>query len=787
MEKSRNITGKNRRPPTIFPPHTPLYFDYNATTPVDSLVSSAMMPYITSMWGNPSSSHYYGKGPKQAVELARRQIAKAVNAESFDTITFTSGGTESANWAITGTVSIFKKEYDELVLNGVLPRYSIPHIITSAIEHPCVLKVCEYLEETKQCELTVIPVNEKGVVDVRDVLTSVKPTTCLITIMHANNEVGSIQPIPEISRALKATIPEGIRPLLHTDASQSLGKIPVDIDVLGVDFLTIAGHKLYAPKGIGALYMSTDIGKRLNGKPFPLFMHGGGQEKGKRAGTENVMLIAGLGKGAELVTGKDAHAQHVKYEILTQSFLRQLRAKCAGGVKMNGPKNHRFEADEEYANQIILGNIDNDRNYYNGLGNGDGNRGDDNNDIYSASLLRPRNWKRLPNTLSVGFAGLKAKDLIDKTKGKLAFSAAAACHSPTGGEDQGVSAVLRAMGVDINYAKGTVRLSVGRYTTESEIVMASRILSEAANELWGASGRGYYNDSESTTKRQNKTKKSNNNNDYSRKRFNRNNRSSKVKVNNYVMNDNNGNRNNNNSNNNNNNQSRNLPRYMQGTVSSKRMVGMNRRYHEEQRKHVNDDNNRKSNGIRADTKKRSRNKAKTFQTPHPIVYSPSWQTNSLGNGVINSEDNHSNDQGSDTRNNSSRYYNSTERNEMDYFEVDQIGHLHFNDEYNNSNTNLYNSPNNYNISPPTNVRVSIKKIMDTVEKEKRRINNIHYNVIDEIQKQQNTKEEETFGDEEKDDNKRDYAADGLGTNDWRADFDRVLARSRAALFRAQEE
>ena len=150
-------------------------------------------------------------------------------------------------------------------------------------------------------------------------------------------------------------------------------------------------------------------------------MHGGGQEKGKRAGTENVMLIAGLGKGAELVTGKDAHAQHVKYEILTQSFLRQLRAKCAGGVKMNGPKNHRFEADEEYANQIILGNIDNDRNYYNGLGNGDGNRGDDNNDIYSASLLRPRNWKRLPNTLSVGFAGLKSKDLIQKTKGKLAF------------------------------------------------------------------------------------------------------------------------------------------------------------------------------------------------------------------------------------------------------------------------------------------------------------------------------------------------------------------------------
>ena len=121
--------------------------------------------------------------------------------------------------------------------------------------------------------------------------------------------------------------------------------------------MTIAGHKLYAPKGVGALYISSNVEKRLNGKSFPLFGHGGGQESGNRAGTENVILIAGLGKGAELVTGKDMHAYHVKYEILTQSFMRQLRAKCAGGVKMNGPRNHSFEADEEYANQIILGNI----------------------------------------------------------------------------------------------------------------------------------------------------------------------------------------------------------------------------------------------------------------------------------------------------------------------------------------------------------------------------------------------------------------------------------------------
>ncbi len=653
------------------------------------------------------------------------------------------------------------------MLNGVLPSHSIPHVITSAIEHPCVLNVCEYLSEMGHCELTIIPVNEEGVVDVREVLTSVKPTTCLITIMHANNEVGSIQPISELSRALKATLPPGIRPLLHTDASQSLGKIPVDIDVLGVDFLTLAGHKLYAPKGIGVLYISPEIEKRLNGKSIPKFMHGGGQEKGKRAGTENVMLIAGLGKGAELVTGEGAHAQHVKYEILTQIFLRQLRAKCAGGVKMNGPKNHSFNADEEYANQIILDSIDNDSDL-----NNRGNMYSSNNDIYSASLSRPRNWKRLPNTLSVGFAGLRAKDLIEKTKGKLAFSAAAACHSPTGDEDQGVSAVLRAMGVDLDYAKGTVRLSIGRYTTESEIMMASRILSEAANELWGASGRGYYNDSDNNkraTRNKNTLIKKRSNSKrqgYTQSSTRGRTTQGKTTYNNYI--DHNGVNSNNNEANDSSrsfNSTQRLPRYMQGTASSRRMSGINRQYQKAQRKKHNKNKNT------------HRSKSVTnFETPRPVVHSPSWQQDNILTDDTNAFGKSSN-----------QYVHSHDRNmgEMstDYFDDVQQNKKSSinNDTFGESSINLYSSP-NYNGSPPTNVRVSIKKIMDTVEKEKRRENNVQYNVIDEIQLRQSVADD----DEEKHHNKRDYAADGLGNNDWRADFDRVLARSRAALFRAQE-
>ena len=727
--------GSSRRPPTIFPPHTPLYFDYNATTPVDTEVASAMMPYLTSMWGNPSSSHYYGKGPKQAVELARRQLAKAVNAESPKHITFTSGGTESANWAIKGTVSAFKKEFEDLILKGVLPLNSIPHIITSAIEHPCVLKVCEYLCTTGQCELTIVKVNKEGVVDVRDVLTAVKPTTCLVTIMHANNEVGSVQPIPELSRALKATIPEGIRPLLHTDASQSLGKIPVDINVLGVDFLTIAGHKLYAPKGVGALYISSNVEKRLNGKSFPLFMHGGGQESGNRAGTENVILIAGLGKGAELVTGKDMHAYHVKYEILTQSFMRQLRAKCAGGVKMNGPRNHSFEADEEYANQIILGNISDNPHYYDSLGN------DKDEDIYSASLLRPRNWKRLPNTLSVGFAGLLAKDLIEKTRGRLSFSAAAACHSPTGNKDHGVSAVLRAMGVDLNYAKGTVRLSIGRYTTESEVVMASRILSEAANELWGAAGRSHKHKNNITAERHSKPLNSRNHRTNRRQKISTNIYRSTVEERNSNTNSTAAERD----------VTRRLPRYMQSTIASSRNFERSHRQRNRKR-----GKKKAWNANQNEETKPTRYKYSNVNVPQPIVHSPSW------NQSGNQETHYAPDCKDDDH--------------ADFNETEIL--------YGPASQNMYDSPAHDRITkspPPTSIRLSIKKIMKTSEKEKDRVTRIHQDVMNEMQRNNQYSEEHHM--EEK---RRDYAADGIGNDDWRADFDRVLARSRAALIRAQD-
>ncbi|NQT65557.1 MAG: cysteine desulfurase [FCB group bacterium] len=250
----------------------PIYLDYNATTPIDPEVANAMMPFLKQKFGNPSSSHWFGIITRKAVINAREQIADLINCKPEE-IVFTSGGTESNNYALRGY--------------AFANRHKGNHLITSAIEHPAIIEVCKYLEK-HNFKVTYLPVDRNGSVSVKSVKKAITKDTILISIMHANNEVGTIQPISEIAEVANES---GI--CLHTDAAQSLGKITVDVSELDVDLLSIAGHKIYAPKGIGALYIKQGI-------KLEKLMFGAKQENGFRAGTENILGIVGLGKACEI-------------------------------------------------------------------------------------------------------------------------------------------------------------------------------------------------------------------------------------------------------------------------------------------------------------------------------------------------------------------------------------------------------------------------------------------------------------------------------------------------------
>ncbi|SJZ84252.1 cysteine desulfurase family protein [Selenihalanaerobacter shriftii] len=321
-----------------------IYLDYNATTPIDKRVAKAMEPYIYNIYGNPSSSHELGQKAKSAIKKARGQIAELLEATPEEII-FTSGGSESNNTVIKGVAEAYQQQGN--------------HIITSQIEHQAVINVCKYLEK-KGFKITYLPVDRYGMVNVEDVRKAITNKTILITIMHANNEVGTIQPLKEISRIAHE---KGI--LVHTDAAQSVGKISTKVGELGIDFLSIAGHKLYAPKGIGALY----IRKGIDIEPL---IHGASQEFGKRAGTENVIFEVGLGKACELAN-KDLNNGHLKR--LTDHFYDLLV--------------------NEFNNQVTL--------------NG-----------------HPE--KRLPNTLNVSFKGLNGFEVLSQLD-DIAASTGSACHS----------------------------------------------------------------------------------------------------------------------------------------------------------------------------------------------------------------------------------------------------------------------------------------------------------------------------------------------------------------------
>ncbi len=372
-----------------------IYLDYNATTPIDPEVAESMLPYLNEYFGNPSSSHRIGMQAKRAVEKARNQIADLLNCQTYE-IVFTSCGTESNNYAIKGTAFANRSRGN--------------HIITSTIEHPAVTEVCKYLE-TQGFEITYIPVDEFGMVEPRDIETAITSKTTLITIMHANNEVGTIQPIEEIAEIAKKK-----KIIFHTDAAQSIGKITTQVDKLGVDLLSIAGHKLYAPKGIGALYIREEI-------QLEKFMHGGNQEQDFRAGTENVLEIVGLGKACEIAK-RDLEKN--------KQIMKQTRDKL----------------QEELFNEL--------------------------NDI----KLNGHPKKRLPNTLNLSFKNLEA-DYILSTFKNVAASAGAACHAT----DITISPVLEAMNIPIEYAKGTIRFSTGKMTTNEEIEQAVKSIVDVIRRL----------------------------------------------------------------------------------------------------------------------------------------------------------------------------------------------------------------------------------------------------------------------------------------------------------------
>lgn len=324
-----------------------VYFDYNATTPLAPEAAAAMRPFIDEAYGNPSSLHWAGQRARTAIERARNQVASLLQCD-VDEIVFTSGGTEANNAALTG-----------VFFNA--PRDRPPHFIISSVEHPAISNVASFLERLG-VQVTRVPVDRFGLVDPESVQREMRPNTVAVSVMHANNEVGTIQPIREI-----ASIAREHGALMHTDAAQSVGKVPVNVQELGVDLLTVAGHKMYAPQGVGALF----IRKGITLEPF---LHGAGHEAGRRAGTENVLEIVALGAASDLVRNN-----------VDLSAIRKLRDYF---WQLLG---------ERFADRVVLNGHPEDR---------------------------------LPNTLNVNFVDRQGHEILSRIPG-LAASTGSACHEDT--------------------------------------------------------------------------------------------------------------------------------------------------------------------------------------------------------------------------------------------------------------------------------------------------------------------------------------------------------------------
>lgn len=310
-----------------------IYLDNNATTPLDSEVFKEMMPYMTTIYGNPSSIHMAGRKSKSAIEKARDQVAKALNTSASE-IYFTSGGTESDNMAIRGLARALKDKGN--------------HIISSKIEHPAVLNTLEELK-SEGYEITLLDVDKNGFVNLEQLENAITNKTILITIMYANNEIGTIEPIGEICEIAKRH-----NVLFHTDAVQAVGHINIDLQKLGVDALSLSAHKFYGPKGVGALYLK-------KGTPFSKITFGGHQERDRRPGTENTAGIVGLGKAIELAT-VSLNQNNAQIEALRDYFISQITSKLTG-VVINGDLKKRISNNinisfENVDGETLLQNLD---------------------------------------------------------------------------------------------------------------------------------------------------------------------------------------------------------------------------------------------------------------------------------------------------------------------------------------------------------------------------------------------------------------------------------------------
>lgn len=374
-----------------------IYLDHNATTPVEPAVLEAMLPFLSAEFGNASSIHAFGQHARATVETAREQVASLLNARPQE-IVFTSGGTESDNHAIFGVVA-----------GATGPE---KHVITSSIEHEAVLNACQFLE-SQNVAVTYLPVSRDGLVDPQAVRSAIRPETVLITLMHANNELGTLQPLEEIGRvAADHDI------YFHTDAVQSAGKIPIDVKSLQLDLLSLSGHKLYAPKGVGALYIKS-------GTQLRQFLYGGHHQRGFRPGTENVPGIVGLGKAAELARvslAEDARRISALRDELERGLLTRIPASRVNGAAA----------------------------------------------------------PRTPNTTNITFPGLDGEALVISLDLKgFACSTGAACSS--GAVEP--SHVLTAIGLSPAEARASLRFSLGRHTTATEIATALELIPAAVAHL----------------------------------------------------------------------------------------------------------------------------------------------------------------------------------------------------------------------------------------------------------------------------------------------------------------
>jgi cysteine desulfurase len=378
----------------------PIYLDYNATTPTDPRVVGAMLPYLTTHFGNPSSTHEYGTAPADALTQARERIARLIGARPEEMI-FTGSGSEANNLAISGAVLAHTR-------TGARPA----HIVTQTTEHPAVLATCQALHRLHGVQATYLPVDAEGRVDPQELAAAITAHTILVSIMLANNETGTIQPITELARI---THEHGA--LFHTDAAQAVGKIPVDVAALGVDLLTVVGHKMYAPKGVAALHARA--GTRLE----PL-IHGGGQERGMRAGTENIAYAVALGAAAELAAADLAAGEPERQRRLRDDLHHLLTERLPGRVLLNGHPT-----------------------------------------------------QRLPNTANLALTQNRGDDILAAAPG-IAASTGSACHAGT----TEPSPVLTAMALG-ERARSAVRLSIGRWTTPDDIAQAVTQLAHAATSL----------------------------------------------------------------------------------------------------------------------------------------------------------------------------------------------------------------------------------------------------------------------------------------------------------------